>query len=95
MIQSNLQRINNLQCISGIDLCVIQMEIDTEVTQLLIDNAAEDADLVWSKTLPIGVKANCLHTFQYGFASADVKLPCELLGTLERDNQQPSPQINK
>ena len=31
------------------------MEIDTEVTQLLIDNAAQDADLVWSKTLPIGV----------------------------------------
>lgn len=30
-------------------------EIDTEVTQLLIDNAAEDAELVWSKTLPIGV----------------------------------------
>lgn len=31
------------------------MEIDTEVTQLLIDNAANDADLVWSKTLPVGV----------------------------------------
>ena len=31
------------------------MEIDTEVTQLLIDNADEDPDLVWSKTLPIGV----------------------------------------
>lgn len=31
------------------------MEIDTEVTQLLIDNAAQDADLVWSKTLPVGV----------------------------------------
>ena len=30
-------------------------EIDTEVTQLLIDNAAQDAELVWSKTLPIGV----------------------------------------
>ena len=30
-------------------------EIDTEVTQLLINNAAEDASLVWSKTLPIGV----------------------------------------
>ena len=31
------------------------MEIDTEVTQLLIDNADEDPDLVWSKTLPWGV----------------------------------------
>lgn len=31
------------------------MEIDTEVTQLLIDNAASDDDLVWSKTLPTGV----------------------------------------
>lgn len=30
-------------------------EIDTEVTQLLIDNAAADNDLVWSKTLPVGV----------------------------------------
>ena len=33
----------------------LQYEIDTEVTQLLIDNAANDADLVWSKTLPVGV----------------------------------------
>lgn len=31
------------------------MEIDTEVTQLLIDNAEQDPDLQWSKTLPIGV----------------------------------------
>lgn len=31
------------------------MEIDTEVTQLLIDNATEETDLVWSKTQPIGV----------------------------------------
>ena len=31
------------------------MEIDTEVCQLLIDNAESDADLVWSKTLPVGV----------------------------------------
>jgi len=31
------------------------MEIDTEITQLLIDNAAEEAELVWSKTLPVGV----------------------------------------
>lgn len=34
----------------------LSYEIDTEITQLLIDNAAEDADLVWSKTLPVGVK---------------------------------------
>ena len=31
------------------------MEIDTEVTQLLIDNASHDANLDWSKALPIGV----------------------------------------
>lgn len=31
------------------------METDTEITQLLIDNAAAEADLVWSKTLPVGV----------------------------------------
>ncbi len=38
------------------------MEIDTEITNLLIDTAlantdfaGADADLVWSKTLPIGV----------------------------------------
>ena len=33
------------------------MEIDTEVVQLLIDNATDPADnsLVWSKTLPVGV----------------------------------------
>lgn len=30
-------------------------EIDTEVCQLLIDNAPADGDLVWSKTLPVGV----------------------------------------
>lgn len=30
-------------------------EIDTEITQLLIDNADSDDDLVWSKTLPNGV----------------------------------------
>ena len=30
-------------------------EIDTEITNLLCDNAAEDAELVWSKTLPVGV----------------------------------------
>ena len=31
------------------------MEIDTEVTNLLVDNAAFDAELQWSKTLPVGV----------------------------------------
>lgn len=33
----------------------LSYEIDTEVTQMLIDNAASDSDLVWSKTLPVGV----------------------------------------
>lgn len=33
----------------------LSYEIDTEVTQLLIDNAPADNDLVWSKTLPVGV----------------------------------------
>ena len=33
----------------------LNYEIDTEVTQLLIDNADGDGDLVWSKTLPVGV----------------------------------------
>lgn len=33
----------------------LSYEIDTEVTNLLIENAAEDAELVWSKTLPVGV----------------------------------------
>ncbi len=33
----------------------LSYEIDTEVTQLLIDNANNDTDLVWSKTLPVGV----------------------------------------
>lgn len=31
------------------------MEIDTEVVQLLIDNAPTDTTLEWSKTLPVGV----------------------------------------
>ena len=31
------------------------MEIDTEVTNLLISNAVENSELVWSKTLPVGV----------------------------------------
>lgn len=33
----------------------LQYEIDTEVTQLLIDSADADAELTWSKTLPVGV----------------------------------------
>ena len=33
----------------------LSYEIDTEVTDLLINSAAEDAELVWSKTLPVGV----------------------------------------
>ena len=33
----------------------LSYEIDTEVTQLLIESAPNDSDLVWSKTLPIGV----------------------------------------
>ena len=33
----------------------LSYEIDTEITQMLIDNAASDSDLVWSKTLPVGV----------------------------------------
>ena len=33
----------------------LSYEIDTEITQLLIDSAPADGDLVWSKTLPMGV----------------------------------------
>lgn len=33
----------------------LSYEIDTEITQLLIDNAAEDAKLSWNKALPVGV----------------------------------------
>ena len=33
----------------------LSYEIDTEVTNLLIDNADADDSLVWSKTLPVGV----------------------------------------
>lgn len=33
----------------------LSYEIDTEITNLLIDNAPADGDLVWSKTLPVGV----------------------------------------
>ena len=32
------------------------MEIDTEICNGLIGAAPSDSDLVWSKTLPIGVK---------------------------------------
>ena len=31
------------------------MEIDTEVTNLLIENAKVEDELKWSKTLPVGV----------------------------------------
>ena len=30
-------------------------EIDTEITNMLADNAAVDTELIWSKTLPVGV----------------------------------------
>ena len=33
----------------------LSYEIDTEIVQLLVDNAPEANDLVWSKSLPIGV----------------------------------------
>lgn len=33
----------------------LNYEIDTEITQLLIDNAAQDGDLAWSKSMPVGV----------------------------------------
>lgn len=33
----------------------LSYEIDTEVTNMLVDNAKDDAELVWSKTLPVGV----------------------------------------
>lgn len=33
----------------------LQYQIDTEVCDMLVDGAAEDASLVWSKTLPVGV----------------------------------------
>ena len=33
----------------------LSYEIDTEITQLLIDNAAEDEKLRWNKALPVGV----------------------------------------
>ena len=33
----------------------LSYEIDTEITNMLVENAAFDADLEWSKTLPVGV----------------------------------------
>lgn len=33
----------------------LSYEIDTEVTNMLVENAAHDEDLVWSKTPLIGV----------------------------------------
>ncbi len=33
----------------------LSYEIDTEITNMLVENAAEDTELVWSKTLPVGV----------------------------------------
>lgn len=33
----------------------LSYEIDTEITNMLVANAKEDAELTWSKTLPIGV----------------------------------------
>ena len=33
----------------------LSFEIDTEIVDLLVKNAAEDTDLTWSKTLPYGV----------------------------------------
>lgn len=33
----------------------LSYEIDTEVTDLLIDHAEVQSELIWSKTLPVGV----------------------------------------
>lgn len=33
----------------------LSYEIDTEVTNMLVENAAHNEDLVWSKTAPVGV----------------------------------------
>ena len=38
----------------------LNYEIDTEVCELLINNADADGDLVWSKTLPVGVNKNTI-----------------------------------
>ena len=50
-------------------------EIDTEVVKLLADNAAEDAELTWSKTLPVGVsKAEHYEGFAEMVAVAGAKI---------------------
>lgn len=50
-------------------------EIDTEVVKLLADNAAEDAELTWSKTLPVGVsKAEHYEGFAEMVAIAGAKI---------------------
>lgn len=50
-------------------------EIDTEVVKLLADNAAEDAELTWSKTLPVGVsKAEHYEGFAEMVAMAGAKI---------------------
>ena len=36
-------------------MATLSFEIDTEIVDLLVKNAAEDTDLTWSKTLPVGV----------------------------------------
>ena len=50
-------------------------EIDTEVVKLLADNAEEDAELTWSKTLPVGVsKAEHYEGFAEMVALAGAKI---------------------
>lgn len=50
-------------------------EIDTEVTSLLVENASAEADLVWSKTLPVGVsKAEHYEGFAEVVAIAAAKI---------------------
>lgn len=50
-------------------------EIDTEVVKLLVDNAEEDAELTWSKTLPVGVsKAEHYEGFAEMVAIAGAKI---------------------
>lgn len=50
-------------------------EIDTEVVKMLADNAEADAELVWSKTLPIGVsKAEHYEGFAEMMAIAGAKI---------------------
>ena len=50
-------------------------EIDTEVVKLLADNATEDVELTWSKTLPVGVsKAEHYEGFAEMVAIAGAKI---------------------